>query len=525
MYNLDSLSLKYFYEENFDFIIGSIVQKIQQVSRYEVIFNIRNLIEGKNKKLYININPKYPHLCFVDEDSLNKRNVIIPSKPPMFCMQLRKYLNGSKIKDFKLIEYERIIELYFDYFDEIGSLTRLCLAVEIMGKHSNIILYNAQNMVIIGAMHNISPDKSSVREIYGGINYIYPPKQNKLDILKTSYSTFYEIAKNNDIKELSDSFYYFNQSLLAKILENSTTEQVFEKMQKLQALSDKNFIIDYWQGKNSINSAINGYYSNEMFKEILSKEKQRLKKYLSSDLKKSAKTVCSEITPEKLEKYKLFGDLITANLYNIEQGQKLLKSGEIEIELDENLTPAENAQKYYALYKKQKSSIEHNNTRIAEAKKRTEYLEGIIFDIENASNFNEINEIQDEIISLGLINAQKSAKKQDFMINKLEFMGYDIYFGKNNKQNDYLISKIAGSEDLWFHVLNCPSSHVILKVKKDKNPSKEVLEFCAKLAKDNSKAKNSGKTPIIMTKRKNLRKPPDTYLGYVTYKNEVEIVI
>ena len=183
---LDSLTLQYFYQENFDFINGAIVQKIQLPTRHEIILNIRNLNQDKpqNKKLYININPKYPHICFIDEKTTKMRDIEIPSKPPMFCMQLRKYLNGSKIKDFKIIKYERILELYFDYFDEIGSLTRICLTLEFMGKHSNIILYNASNKTIIGAMHNISADKSSIREIYGGIKYIYPPLKEKLDIFK-----------------------------------------------------------------------------------------------------------------------------------------------------------------------------------------------------------------------------------------------------------------------------------------------------------------------------------------------------
>ena len=525
MYNLDSLSLKYFYEENFDFVSGSIVQKIQQPSRYEIIFNLRNLNSSKNKKLYININPKYPHVCLADEENLEKRNIIIPAKPPMFCMQLRKYLNGSKIKEFKIVEYERILEFYFDYFDEIGSLTRLCLAVEIMGKHSNVILYNAQNMIIIGAIHNISPDKSSVREIYGGINYIYPPKQNKLDILKTSYSSFYEIAKDRNIKEVSDNFYYFSQSILAKIFEYDSIEEIFKLMQNIQALNDKDFIINYWGGGDNINCAIDNYFSSELFKEILSKEKERLKKYLVGEIKKFSKTISTEITPDKLEKYKLYADTIMMNLYKIKEGQEFFKQDGLKIELDISLTPTENAQKYYSLYKKQKSSIEHNNLRISEAKKNLEYYEGIIFDIENASNFSEINEIEEELIGLGLISKEKESKKRDFSINKLDFKGFEIYYGKNNKQNDYLISKIASGEDLWFHVLNCPSSHVILKIRKDKHATKEVLEFCAKLAKENSKAKFSGKTPIIMTKRKNVKHPPDTYLGYVTYKNETEIII
>ena len=185
MYNFDSLTLKYFFEENFDFINGAIVQKIQLPSRHEIILNIRNLNKNKpqNKKLYININPKYPHICFLNDETYAKRDIEIPTKPPMFCMQLRKYLNGPKIKDFKIIKYERILEFYFDYFDEIGSLTKICLTAEFMGKHSNIILYNAINQTIIGAMHNISADKSSIREIYGGIKYIYPPLKEKLDNL------------------------------------------------------------------------------------------------------------------------------------------------------------------------------------------------------------------------------------------------------------------------------------------------------------------------------------------------------
>ena len=153
MLNFDSLTLKYFFSENYDFIFGSVVQKIQLPSRYEIILNLRNISKSENRKLYININPKYPHICFVDENSLKKRDIAIPKNPPMFCMQLRKYINGSKIKDFRYVEYERILEFYFDYFDEIGSLTRLCLAFEFMGKYSNIILYNASTKIIIGSIH------------------------------------------------------------------------------------------------------------------------------------------------------------------------------------------------------------------------------------------------------------------------------------------------------------------------------------------------------------------------------------
>ncbi|MBQ7287752.1 MAG: NFACT family protein, partial [Candidatus Gastranaerophilales bacterium] len=346
MYNFDSLTLQYFYQENFDFINGAIVQKIQLPSRHEIILNIRNLNDEKpqNKKLYININPKYPHICFINDETTKKRDIEIPSKPPMFCMQLRKYLNGSKIKDFKIVKYERILEFYFDYFDEIGSLTRICLAAEFMGKHSNIILYNAQNKTIIGSIHNISADKSSIREIYGGINYIYPPLKQKEDILNISYSTFFEIAKNKDTKAISDNFYYFNQALTNEIFNKfDNLEEAFNFMQNLQNGNNPQFISNFWNG-DKINEAIDNYFSNIMFDEIIKNKKSKLKKYLSNDIKKLNKIISQNIDSSKAEKYKEQADLIMAYMYSPELFKKQ------NIELDETLSLNENAQKYYSMY-------------------------------------------------------------------------------------------------------------------------------------------------------------------------------
>ena len=521
MKNLDSLSIKYFFEENKDFISNSIVQKIQLPDRHAVSLYLRNIEKKENRKLYININPKYPHICFIDEEGFKKRNINIPSHPPMFCMQLRKYLNGSKIKDFRLVKYERILELYFDYFDEIGSISKLCLALEFMGKHSNIILYNSTTKVIIGSIHNVSPDKSSIREVYGGVKYIYPPLKNKQDILNLSYNGF--CAYDFDVKKISENIYYFSQSLLEKI-DLSQNENSFSFMQQLQNGENREFIINFWNGKTSVSQAIDSYFSKIMFEDISNNIKTRLKSCLKNDIKKYSKTVENKLTSEKLEKYKNCADLIMAYMYDIKIGQKELVVGDIVIELDENKTANENAQKYYNLYKKAKAGYKYNVSRVEEAKNKLEYYNSIIFNIENSTDFDELAQIEQELIELGFINKKKENIKA--LPKKLEYKGYDIYLGKNNIQNDYLISKVASSEDLWFHGLNFPSSHLILKVPNNKKyPSREVLEFCAKTVKENSKAKNSGKTSIIMTKRKNLKKPPNTYPGYVTYKNETEIVI
>ena len=197
-------------------------------------------------------------------------------------------------------------------------------------------------------------------------------------------------------------------------------------------------------------------------------------------------------------------------------------------ELDEKISLSDNAQKFYLLYKKAKNEFEYAIKRYDEAVSKLNYYETILLNIDLAETFEEINQIEVELSEIGIMQNKIKTKKDTEKIKyePIKFLDYEIFIGKNNKQNDYLISKIANAEDLWFHGLNFPSSHVILKVKdNEKNPPKEVLEYCARLVKDNSKAKYSGKTSIIMTKRKNLKKPPNTYLGYVTYKNETEIVI
>ena len=527
MNSFDSLTLKYFFEENFDFINGAVVQKIQLPDRYEIIFNLRNINLALNKKLYININPKYPHICFIDEGSIQKRDISIPKNPPMFCMQLRKYLNGSKIKDFRLVKYERILELYFDYFDEIGSLTKLCLAFEFMGKHSNVILYNAVSRVIIGSIHNVSAQKSSIREIYGGIKYIYPPEKNKLDILNCSYSTFFEIAKNKNIDEINENFYYFSKPLLKEILtQKDNIEEIFNFLQALETGKNKDFMISFWNGSKSISSAIDEYFSGIIFEEVLKLKKNFLLKLLKADLKKMQKITKNKPDNLKANKYKQIGDYIMANLYAINSNKIMVD--EVDIELDEKISLSDNAQKFYLLYKKAKNEFEYAIKRYDEAVSKLNYYETILLNIDLAETFEEINQIEVELSEIGIMQNKIKTKKDTEKIKyePIKFLDYEIFIGKNNKQNDYLISKIANAEDLWFHGLNFPSSHVILKVKdNEKNPPKEVLEYCARLVKDNSKAKYSGKTSIIMTKRKNLKKPPNTYLGYVTYKNETEIVI
>ena len=306
--------------------------------------------------------------------------------------------------------------------------------------------------------------------------------------------------------------------LLSEIFKKyKNLEDVFKFMQELQSGSETDFIANFWNGRK-VGEALDSYFSILMFDEIINNKKSKLKKYLSNDIKKLSKIASVTLDNSKAEKYKKTADLIMNYLY-YPDGLK-----EYNIELDETLDLNQNAQKYYQMYKKARLANEHSAKRTKEAKEKLEYLESIVFNIENALDFDELKEIKNEIIDLGYIQDKK--EKVESTIEKIDYKGYEIYIGKNNKQNDFLISKLASGEDLWFHGLNFPSSHVILKIPNNKKePSADILEHCAKITKENSKAKNGGKASIIMTKRKNLKKPPNTYLGYVTYKNEIEIII
>ena len=241
MLHIDSLLLEAFYKENKNFFENARVQKIQQPTRREVVLQLRN--NGETKKLYININPDFYHMCFLTQNSEERRNIEIPKQPPMFCMLLRKHMEGSRILKINKPEYERIIELIFENYNELGDRIEECLSIELMGKHSNIVLYNTDNNIILGCAHNIGAEKSKERELAGGLPYIYPPKQNKKNLLKTTYASFEKTVKksNESIKKtLSSSFHCLSQYLSQEICESVNVnpeeiscELVTENIQKL----------------------------------------------------------------------------------------------------------------------------------------------------------------------------------------------------------------------------------------------------------------------------------------------------
>ena len=510
MINFDFLVLKSFLNENIDFLIGARFQKIQQPTRQDFVFGLRN--HGEGRKLYVNINPNFFHLCFMSKENEQRRLIEIPKAPPMFCMLLRKYLEGAKIAKVEQPEGERILEFYFETQNELSEKIYLCLAIELMGKHSNIILYNYDTNVIIGCAHNVGEDKSRERHLMGGLPYVYPPKFN-----------------NNKS--------YFGLSSLFAEAPNV--------------------------GKISISQMLDDYFASRQEAEKIKSIKSKFLSVVGAKLKK-IKNSLDKIqkqneNSDRGDSYRKKGDLIMANLFHNKDFSPSIDvldyetNSHIKIELDETKTLKENANRLYKLYTKSKTTALKSQEMIDGLQLEKNYLGQVLYSVESAVGMGDLLEIEEEIVSnikesnkschaefisasIQRANAGKILKRvQDdvrrgqslhhSLLLTFHFSPFTVYVGKNNKQNDYIVSKLARDEDLWFHTRLCAGSHVLLKVENGVEPDERIIFECAKLAKEYSSAKNSSKVGIIYTKRKFLKKPPAAPLGYVIYKNEKEIIV
>ncbi len=468
MNGFDSLTLKLWIDQNADFLTGARIQKIQQPTRRDLVLSIRKT--GETKKLYININPQYYHICFINKENETKRLIEIPQKPPMFCMLLRKYLENSVISKVSQPPYERILELYVETYNELSEKIYLCFAVELMGKHSNIVLYNYDTNIILGCAHNVGAEKSREREMAGTLPYIYPPNP----------------PKN----------WFASEDSLSK------------------------------DSPANINKLIDDYYADCIYNEKFKSLKENYKQLINRKLKKDKNSLNKmEYRLEKdYDKYRVFGDLIMANIYNNKDFSKFIRvfdwgsNKEIKIDLDETKTLKDNANAFYKLYNKGKNSFIKLSELTSELKDEINYLEHILYSLDIAKSVDDLSEIKFEIEPEKLAKPQKKSVEPE----ETEIDGCKVFIGKNNRQNDYIVSKLSRDEDFWFHTKDCAGSHVLLRCE---NPSDETILKCAELAKKYSKGANSSKVGVIYTKRKYLKKPPKANLGYVTYKNEKEIIL
>ncbi len=558
-------------------ILGGKIEKVYQPENDEILINIRR--KGENYKLLLSASSNNPRIYLTNYTKSN------PVSPPMFCMLLRKHLHGSKIIDITQASMDRIIHIDVQGYDELGVLTTKTLTIEIMGRHSNIILSDKESGKIIDSVKRVTPDISSVRQVLPGMEYKLPPSQNKLNPLHVEEDSFLEkinscnegtpifkflymcylgispliareicwLAKtdqdtkigalsNEDKKVLFSAF----NSFMNEIKQNNYNPTIVmdEKVNKIRSFSavDINQYNDIKKMHyDSISEVLKEYFQTSDTIDRIKQKSANLKKVITTKLDRASNKLMKQneelLAAEKREKYKIYGDLITANLYKIEKGQKEVEvqnfyseaQENINIKLDVRLTPSKNAQKYYKRYNKLKNAYEFVSKEIVNTKKEIEYLEHVLVSIDNCFSVNELEEIREELYNEGYVKriSKNKRKKQTAASNPRHYIssdGYDIYVGKNNKQNDFLTLKLASKEDIWFHTKVIPGSHVILKTMGEEVPSQSIME-AALLAAYYSKGKMSSQVPVDYTERRNVRKPNGAKPGMVIYDNNNTIYV
>lgn len=561
----DTICVKKTVEELNSAILGGRIDKIHQPEKDELTIFVRSL--SGNKKLVISASANNARIHFTNSAKEN------PQTPPMFCMLLRKHIGGGKIVRITQVDFERIIEIDIESYNDLGDLTTKHLICEIMGRNSNIILCH-DDYTIIDSAKRVDFTQSSVRQILPGAKYVSPPAQNKTAILskkiadvKLDFSkegarpekaimeavsgispvtaseiVFKGLGTTAKVcGELSDDDMTNIKKELLRFAENIEYKPciIFDANEKPIDFSATEILqygsfcrVKYF---DTISDVVESFYLERDKKERMRQKSADLVRLLSNNLERcTKKLVIQEKTlrdAENKEKYKIYGDLLTANLYRIADGaNSALVSNyyeescpEVEIELSPMLSAAKNAQRYYKLYQKLK------NAEIEVEKQRNicladiEYLESTLAAVENSVLESDLNAIRAELSEQGYIkhrkNDRKEQKTQSAPMHFVSSDGFDIYVGKNNTQNDYLTLRFANNADIWFHTKKIHGSHTIIKLGVEKDVPKTTMMEAAQLAAYYSKARESSQVPVDYTRIKNVKKPNGAKPGMVIYDN------
>ena len=497
-------------------------------------------------------------------------------------MLLRKYLINSKVSRIYTNGLERICFIDFECYNEMNDKIIRTLIVELMGRYSNIMLVN-DKLYIIDALkrHDLQDLSDTSRSIMPARKYIYP-KNDKIDFLSLNLNDFLEISLNKDIHVIdtliSNTFIgiskLFVQSTVDKLKISNTVnkenlKEVYEYIYKI--LEYKNTYCDNYKNSYSlflyqgndiaehkkddnykeknclqINKFIDDFYYLKSCEELYKSYKNNILKIINLTLDKITKKIdninakiesCND-----LDKYKIYGELLIANIYrintlNITDNFVTLENyydnnNLIKIPINNNLSTSQNAEKYFKKYSKLKNTLEIVNVQKKDALKELDYIESLIYAIGNADTYDALDNIYEEISESILFNDHikntnsKKSKEISSLDNylRLNIDGYTVLVGKNNKQNDYLTTKLANDNDYWFHAKDIPGSHVILRNNGDM-PKLDILEKCASLAAYYSKAKFSSNVPVDYTLIKYVKKPNSSVPGYVIYTNQKTLYV
>lgn len=563
--SLDGTVLKNLVYEINNRIVGGRIDKIYQNDNNDLLINIR--ANGQKERLFISISGS-PRIYFSEEvfDS--------PQNPPAFCMLLRKHLENNQIIKVSQYKMDRIIEIHVKSRDELGLFSEKLLIIELMGKHSNVILIENENKKIIDSLKRVNFNLSSVREILPGLTYnardisdglnpcetesiidLIQEEKDNINLKSFFIKTFtgispqmcreLEYRSNIDFKRNILSLSSDEILILNKVFIDIFTEVRENKFTPIKIFRDNTFKDFYSinleelcenekEKTDSISSLLEEFYNSKFLRDTLGSKSKELKKLINKNIDKIRRKLSNQSNELNIalnrDKYKIYADLLSSNFHKIEKGADYVKvenfyneMEEIKIPLDSKLDGPSNASKYYKKYSKLKNAALYLKEQIDIGNSELEYLESILLNIEFAETPDEIDDLYEELEKEGYIKKKNKNKKkrkdsQDNYIKLKTDDGFDIFIGKNNKQNDYLTLKKAKKNDLWFHVKDAPGSHVILK-NDNRDFTNNSLLTAAKLAAKYSSLSKSQNIPVDYTFKMNVKRHPAKKPGLVTYTN------
>ena len=525
-------------------LVGSKIDKVHEPDKNTIVLGLYS--QGKNYALNICIDA---HNCRLNLTTHTKPNPLVA---PNFCMLLRKYLIGGKISNISMQGLERIVNIEIETINEFNEIENKTLILELMGKHSNIILKN-QNDIIIDAMRHIASN-NSYREILPSRIYTLP-QSNKYEFTKlTGQEEFREkltidSAESDCAKKLSNTFTGISLSFAKsavehrKLLEiyNYINEIINSKKLKFE-LNGSDYVLklsDQEKERFELNFFIDDFYFERETTEAFTNARNTMLRMILEVLKKYKNRLASIDAKlqecDGMDKYRLYGELITANLYQLTNTHSdsielynYYDNSNIKIPLDVKYSPSMNAKRYFKKYSKLKNAYKIVSEQKVETEKELNYIESIVYELEDSTCLEDVQDIFEEISENVVFKEklkrkekknknQKKKKQQKFSPIEYEVNGYKIYVGRNNKENDWLTLSFASKTDYWFHTKDVQGSHVILKA--DKEVNDDILVKAAEIAAKHSKAKMSSNVPVDYCLVQFVKKPNGSKPGMVIFTN------
>ena len=564
----DGITVAALVQELRDNLTGGRIAKIAQPEPDELLLTIKT--PTGQRKLYISASASLPLIYLTDE---NKPS---PMTAPNFCMLLRKHIGNGRITNISQPKLERIITLHIEHLNELGDLCEKKLIIEIMGKHSNIIFCDDNNMILDSIKH-VSAQMSSVREVLPGRTYFIPDTMEKSDPLSVNEKNFLDTLKEKPVplgKAIYTSFTGISPVIAEDIcflagLDSQLPASELDEDTFLHLFRQFSYYMDdirgchfhpciYYDGTSpkdfgavtlshfsnytkqeftSISEVLNTYYATKNTLTRIRQKSADLRHVVQTALERNRKKY--ELQKKQLrdtenrEKYKVYGELIHTYGYNLAPNSRELTAlnyytnEEITIPLDPTLTPAENAQKYFNKYNKQKRTFEALTELIQETADDIHYLESISNSLDIALTEADLIQIKEELMQTGYVRRKYTKKKEKITSRPMHYIssdGYHMYVGKNNLQNEELTFSFANGNDWWFHAKGAPGSHVIVKTGGDELPDR-TFEEAGRLAAYYSKNRGNDKVEIDYVEKKHVKKPNGSKPGFVVYYTNYSLVI